>query len=150
MLSLGYSEYVTQGGDWGHVVRVYSLLILVDETDSSTALLVNPGVGIPVWSAACQGFTYQSSYVGWFCLTFSGYFNTPPIAQCWPDDILEESNAIYQISHHAVYTEGTRRFSELNKISETRRRVFQSAIDSSADPGIWSRGLTGWDAGVDI
>ena len=21
MISLGYSEYVTQGGDWGHVVR---------------------------------------------------------------------------------------------------------------------------------
>jgi len=21
MLSLGYTEYVTQGGDWGHVVR---------------------------------------------------------------------------------------------------------------------------------
>ena len=32
MLSLGYSEYVTQGGDWGHVVRVCYLLILVDET----------------------------------------------------------------------------------------------------------------------
>ena len=23
MLSLGYSEYVTQGGDWGHVVRFF-------------------------------------------------------------------------------------------------------------------------------
>jgi hypothetical protein len=32
MLSLGYSEYVTQGGDWGHVVGSCALLILVDET----------------------------------------------------------------------------------------------------------------------
>jgi hypothetical protein len=116
----------------------------------SLIILVDAGVGIPVRSAARQGFPYQSSYVGWFCLTFSCYFNTPPIAQCWPDDILEESNTIYQISHHAVYTERTRRSSELHRISETRRRVFQSAIDSSADPGIWSRGLTGRDAGVDI
>ena len=30
MLSLGYSEYVTQGGDWGHIVRFCSLLT-VDE-----------------------------------------------------------------------------------------------------------------------
>jgi hypothetical protein len=32
MLSLGYSEYVTQGGDWGHVVRFCALFVLVDET----------------------------------------------------------------------------------------------------------------------
>jgi hypothetical protein len=32
MLSLGYSEYVTQGGDWGHVVRFCTLLTLADET----------------------------------------------------------------------------------------------------------------------
>ena len=31
MLSLGYSEYVTQGGDWGHVVR-FCALIFVHET----------------------------------------------------------------------------------------------------------------------
>ena len=31
MLSLGYSEYVTQGGDWGHVVS-YCALVLVGET----------------------------------------------------------------------------------------------------------------------
>jgi hypothetical protein len=31
MLSLGYSEYVTQGGDWGHVVR-FCALILGGET----------------------------------------------------------------------------------------------------------------------
>jgi hypothetical protein len=23
MLSLGYTEYVTQGGDWGHGVRIF-------------------------------------------------------------------------------------------------------------------------------
>jgi hypothetical protein len=33
MLSLGYSEYVTQGGDWGHLVRFCALLTLVDETE---------------------------------------------------------------------------------------------------------------------
>jgi hypothetical protein len=32
MLSLGYSEYVTQGGDWGHMVRFCGLLTLVNET----------------------------------------------------------------------------------------------------------------------
>lgn len=66
MLSLGYSEYVTQGGDWGHVVRFCRLLILVDRPDSLTTLLVDAGVGIPVRSAARQGFPYQSSFVGWF------------------------------------------------------------------------------------
>ena len=33
MLSLGYSEYVTQGGDWGHLVRFRTLLTLVDEAE---------------------------------------------------------------------------------------------------------------------
>ena len=37
MLSLGYSEYVTQGGDWGHLVR-FSALTLVDETEQSDYL----------------------------------------------------------------------------------------------------------------
>ena len=32
MLSLGYSEYVTQGGDWGHIV-CFCALTLVDETN---------------------------------------------------------------------------------------------------------------------
>jgi hypothetical protein len=32
MSSLGYSEYVTQGGDWGHIV-CFCALTLVDETD---------------------------------------------------------------------------------------------------------------------
>jgi hypothetical protein len=31
MLSLGYSEYVSQGGDWGHIVRFCTLFTLVDE-----------------------------------------------------------------------------------------------------------------------
>ena len=70
MLSLGYSEYVTQGGDWGHTVRFCALLTLVDETDSLTILLVDAGLGIPVWSSACQGLAYQLSSVGWFNLTF--------------------------------------------------------------------------------
>ena len=25
MISLGYSEYVTQGGDWGNLVRAYTI-----------------------------------------------------------------------------------------------------------------------------
>src|SRR6267154_3389470 len=123
-------------------------LFLLMRPDSLTTLLVDAGVGIPVRFAARQGFPYQSSDVRWFCLTFSYHFDTSAIAQCWPDDILEESNTIYQISHHAVYTERTGRSSELHSISDTRRRVFQSAIDSSANPGIWSRELTGRDAGV--
>ena len=32
MISLGYSEYVTQGGDWGHAVRFCPLLTLVNRT----------------------------------------------------------------------------------------------------------------------
>ena len=36
MLSLGYSEYVTQGGDWGHVVRLPALPPLLMRPNSST------------------------------------------------------------------------------------------------------------------
>jgi hypothetical protein len=125
-------------------------LFLLMRPDSLTTLPVDAGVGIPVRSAERQGFPYQSSSVGWFYLTFSCHFNTPPIAQCWPDYILEESNTIYQISHHAVYTERTGWSSEPHSISATRRRVLQNAIDSSTNPGIWSHGLTSRDAGVDI
>ena len=38
MLSLGYSEYVTQGGDWGYFVRCYTFLITA-ETDQRNCLL---------------------------------------------------------------------------------------------------------------
>jgi len=33
MLSLGYSEYVTQGGDWGHLVRLPALPPLLTRTE---------------------------------------------------------------------------------------------------------------------
>jgi len=38
MLSLGYSEYVTQGGDWGYFVRCCTFLIAA-ETDERNGLL---------------------------------------------------------------------------------------------------------------
>ena len=33
MLSLGYSEYVTQGGDWGRLVRFLTLPPFVNATE---------------------------------------------------------------------------------------------------------------------
>ncbi len=93
MLSLGYSEYVCQGGDWGHFVRFQALLI---QPDDLTILLVDTGVGISVRAPARQGFPYQLSFVGWFSLfTFSYHFDLSPIAQCRPDFILAKSNTIY-------------------------------------------------------
>jgi len=65
MVSLGYSEYVTQGGDWGH--------------------FFDACFGVPIWAPERQGITYQF----------------PP---CRPNLILEKSNTICQIPHHAVYT----------------------------------------------
>jgi len=38
MLSLGYSEYVTQGGDWGYFVR-YFIFAIAAETDECNCLL---------------------------------------------------------------------------------------------------------------
>jgi len=38
MSSLGYSEYVTQGGDWGYFVRCCTFLIAA-ETDKRNCLL---------------------------------------------------------------------------------------------------------------
>ena len=66
MLSLGYSEYVTQGGDWGYAVRFVVFLTLVMRPDCSTILLVDGGHGISLWSPARQSFAYQCTYVGWF------------------------------------------------------------------------------------
>jgi hypothetical protein len=70
MLSLGYSEYVTQGGDWGRLVRFPALppLLIRPNTSSSTTFLVDAGLGIPVRSSARQGFTYQLSSVKRFRL----------------------------------------------------------------------------------
>lgn len=36
MLSLGYSEYVTQGGDWGRLVRIPALPPLLMRPDNSS------------------------------------------------------------------------------------------------------------------
>jgi hypothetical protein len=53
MVSLGYTEYVTQGGDWGHFVRRYAFLT---ETDAIPCpCLADACHGIAVWSSACQG-----------------------------------------------------------------------------------------------
>jgi hypothetical protein len=52
------------------VFAVFSPLLM--RPDSSAILLVDAGLGIPVRSPARQGFAYQFSYVGSFCLlTFS-------------------------------------------------------------------------------
>jgi hypothetical protein len=56
MLSLGYSEYVTQGGDWGGLVRFPALPPLMMRPNSSTTFLVDAGYGNPVRSSARQGF----------------------------------------------------------------------------------------------
>jgi hypothetical protein len=63
MLSLGYSEYVTQGGDWGGLVRFPALPPLMMRPNSSTTFLVDAGHGNPVRSSARQGFAYQLSSV---------------------------------------------------------------------------------------
>ena len=68
MLSLGYSEYVTQGGDWGCLVRFPALPPLLMRTNSATAFLVDAALGIPVRSSAGQGFAYQPSSVRRFRL----------------------------------------------------------------------------------
>ena len=74
MLSLGYSEYVTQGGDWGRLVRfpaLSPLLIRRQNTSSSTTFLVDSGLGISVRSSARQGFAYQLSSVKRFRLSMA-------------------------------------------------------------------------------
>jgi hypothetical protein len=68
MLSLGYSEYVTQGGDWGRLVRFSSLPHLLMRPNSSTIFPVDTGLGIPVRSSTRQGFAYQLSSVRRFRL----------------------------------------------------------------------------------
>ena len=116
-----------------------------------TILVVDEGLGIPVWSPACQGLAYQLSFVGWLrLLTFSYYFDTSPFPQRCSDFIPEKSDTICQTPHHTVHTARTGRSSAVHRISNTRHWVFASAIDSSADTGIWSRGLTRRDAGMDI
>ena len=64
MISLGYTEYVTQGGDWGHVVRtphgqnpfgsvvLINVLPLADSDDS-----------VQVRSYARQGISHEPSHV---------------------------------------------------------------------------------------
>ena len=95
MLSLGYSEYVTQGGDWGHVVRFCALLYLVDETESF--LLVDVGLGISVWSPARQGFTYQCASVGWFRLTVLSFLTHRQSSSAAP--ISFRKNPIQYVKH---------------------------------------------------
>jgi hypothetical protein len=65
---LGHSEYVTQGGDWGCLVRFPALPPLLMRPNSSTISLVDAGLGIPVRSPARQGFAYQPSSVRRFRL----------------------------------------------------------------------------------
>jgi hypothetical protein len=72
MVSLGYSEYVTQGGDWGHYVR-YCAVSLPRLTGTSNDLtrLVDTSHGIAVRAPACQGVPWQFSSVKSVChLTF--------------------------------------------------------------------------------
>ena len=149
MVSLGYAEYVTQGGDWGHVVRFCALLNVVDETE--LLLLVDAGIGIPVWSPARQGLTYQFTSVGWLrLLMVSSFLTHHQYAQRRPDLIQEKPNSICQTPHHTLYAARTGRYGTLRRISGPRQWVFPNAIDSSADPGIWSRRLARRDAGMDI
>ncbi len=60
MISLGYTEYVTQGGDWGHTVRRYAFLtLLLLRLTDAIPCLANVRHGIAVWSPTCQGIPHQ-------------------------------------------------------------------------------------------
>ena len=127
---------------------VFALFLLLLMRPDGSTTLVDAGLGIPLRSPARQGFTYQLSSVGWFCLlTFSCFFDTP---QLHPDLIPEKSDTICQTPHHTVHTARTGRSGTQRRISSTRQWVFASASDSSADSGIWSCGLTRGDAGMDL
>jgi hypothetical protein len=79
MLSLGYSEYVTQGGDWGCLVRFPALPPLLMQPNSSATFLVDAALGIPVRSSARQGFAYQPSSVRRFRLPTGTTSQSPVI-----------------------------------------------------------------------
>ena len=60
MISLGYTEYVTQGGDWGHTVRRYAFLtLLLLRLTDAIPCLANVRHDIAVWSPTCQGIPQQ-------------------------------------------------------------------------------------------
>jgi len=64
MISLGYTEYVTQGGDWGHVVRYPHWLNLFGGRGANQRpTLVESDDSVQIRSYARQGISHEPTHV---------------------------------------------------------------------------------------
>ena len=106
MLSLGYSEYVTQAGDWGHFVRHWAHYHSTAETNKLNQLaIVDARLFISVWSPACQGYAHQFSKVWGLTPHFSGHFDLLSTISAAP--LLFKRNPIRYVMH--LFTPYTQR-----------------------------------------
>jgi len=64
MISLGYTEYVTQGGDWGHVVRCpHGLNLFGGRGANQLPTLAEFDDSVQIRTYARQGISHEPTHV---------------------------------------------------------------------------------------